>query len=98
MCHRFDSYTAHQIFKSLIPNSPREGLERMDFLHKKQFFATDGLCKKSNVIYLHCGPLAQLVEQETLNLCVIGSIPIRPTIKEHVPNNFYNLVLIIGFM
>ena len=26
------------------------------------------------------GPLAQLVEQETLNLLVIGSIPIRPTI------------------
>ena len=24
------------------------------------------------------GPLAQLVEQETLNLCVIGSKPIRP--------------------
>lgn len=25
------------------------------------------------------GPLAQLVEQEALNLCVIGSNPIRPT-------------------
>ena len=27
------------------------------------------------------GPLAQLVEQETLNLFVVGSIPTRPTIK-----------------
>ena len=27
------------------------------------------------------GPLAQLVEQETLNLLVVGSIPTRPTIK-----------------
>ncbi len=27
------------------------------------------------------GPLAQLVEQETLNLLVIGSNPIRPTNK-----------------
>lgn len=27
------------------------------------------------------GPLAQLVEQETLNLCVIGSRPIRPMLK-----------------
>ncbi len=27
-----------------------------------------------------CGPLAQLVEQWTLNPLVIGSIPIRPTI------------------
>jgi hypothetical protein len=26
------------------------------------------------------GPLAQLVEQETLNLFVVGSIPTRPTI------------------
>ncbi len=26
------------------------------------------------------GPLAQLVEQEAFNLCVIGSNPIRPTI------------------
>ena len=25
------------------------------------------------------GPLAQLVEQEAFNLCVIGSNPIRPT-------------------
>ena len=25
------------------------------------------------------GPLAQLVEQETLNLLVVGSIPTRPT-------------------
>ena len=28
-----------------------------------------------------CGPLAQLVEQETLNLLVVGSIPTRPTIQ-----------------
>ena len=27
------------------------------------------------------GPLAQLVEQETLNLLVVGSIPTRPTIS-----------------
>jgi hypothetical protein len=27
------------------------------------------------------GPLAQLVEQETLNLLVVGSIPTRPTIQ-----------------
>ena len=27
-----------------------------------------------------CGPLAQLVEQETLNLLVVGSNPTRPTI------------------
>ena len=28
-----------------------------------------------------CGPLAQLVEQETLNLLVVGSNPTRPTIS-----------------
>jgi hypothetical protein len=28
------------------------------------------------------GPLAQLVEQEAFNLCVIGSNPIRPTISK----------------
>ncbi len=28
------------------------------------------------------GPLAQLVEQEAFNLCVIGSNPIRPTIPD----------------
>jgi hypothetical protein len=28
------------------------------------------------------GPLAQLVEQETLNLLVVGSIPTRPTTSE----------------
>ena len=27
------------------------------------------------------GPLAQLVEQETLNLLVVGSIPTRPTTR-----------------
>jgi hypothetical protein len=27
----------------------------------------------------YLGPLAQLVEQETLNLLVVGSIPTRPT-------------------
>ena len=34
-----------------------------------------GSCHSSNP-----GPLAQLVEQETLNLLVVGSIPTRPTI------------------
>ena len=29
------------------------------------------------------GPLAQLVEQETLNLLVVGSIPTRPTKFSH---------------
>jgi hypothetical protein len=37
----------------------------------------------------HCrieeGPLAQLVEQETLNLLVVGSIPTRPTTFQHMP-------------
>ena len=28
-----------------------------------------------------CGPLAQLVEQLTLNQLVVGSIPTRPTIQ-----------------
>ena len=32
----------------------------------------------SHPIFL--GPLAQLVEQETLNLLVVGSTPTRPTI------------------
>src|ERR1035437_7053431 len=31
-------------------------------------------------LQLTCGPLAQLVEQETLNLLVVGSTPTRPTI------------------
>jgi hypothetical protein len=30
--------------------------------------------------FSRCGPLAQLVEQETLNLLVLGSSPRRPTI------------------
>ena len=30
-------------------------------------------------IFMIAGPLAQLVEQETLNLLVVGSIPTRPT-------------------
>ena len=30
-------------------------------------------------LYIKQGPLAQLVEQETLNLLVVGSIPTRPT-------------------
>ena len=33
--------------------------------------------------FFTCGPLAQLVEQETLNLLVVGSTPTRPT-------NFFN--------
>ncbi len=44
------------------------------------------------------GPLAQLVEQEAFNLCVIGSNPIRPTIK---PNTHHALVAqldrVLGF-
>jgi hypothetical protein len=30
------------------------------------------------------GPLAQLVEQETLNLLVVGSIPTRPIPPSHI--------------
>ena len=32
------------------------------------------------MISVSFGPLAQSVEQKAFNLCVIGSIPIRPTI------------------
>lgn len=35
---------------------------------------------RSGIIATSLGPLAQLVEQEAFNLCVIGSNPIRPTI------------------
>ena len=35
---------------------------------------------RSILILLRAGPLAQLVEQETLNLKVAGSTPARPTI------------------
>ena len=33
----------------------------------------------SPIVHPKSGPLAQLVEQETLNLLVVGSIPTRPT-------------------
>ncbi len=33
----------------------------------------------SGMIRASLGPLAQVVEQEAFNLCVIGSNPIRPT-------------------
>ena len=33
------------------------------------------------LIHLNIGSLAQLVEQETLNLLVVGSSPTRPTIE-----------------
>ena len=36
---------------------------------------------QSGMISASLGPLAQLVEQEAFNLCVIGSNPIRPTIS-----------------
>jgi hypothetical protein len=36
----------------------------------------------SVIAELKKGPLAQLVEQETLNLLVVGSIPTRPTNSE----------------
>ena len=36
------------------------------------------------------GPLAQLVEQETLNLLVVGSIPTRPTIFQEISPAFGN--------
>ena len=32
-----------------------------------------------DILRFYFGPLAQLVEQETLNLLVVGSIPTRPT-------------------
>ena len=38
------------------------------------------ILNKSGMISSSLGPLAQLVEQEAFNLCVIGSNPIRPTI------------------
>ena len=37
------------------------------------------------------GPLAQLVEQETLNLLVVGSIPTRPTNSKNYVSNLTNL-------
>lgn len=37
------------------------------------------------------GPLAQLVEQETLNLLVVGSIPTRPTKPANQLNHFAKL-------
>ena len=39
------------------------------------------------------GPLAQLVEQETLNLLVVGSIPTRPTNSTSYARNSDRLAL-----
>jgi hypothetical protein len=36
---------------------------------------------KGSVKYASCGSVAQLVEQETLNLLVVGSSPTRSTIQ-----------------
>jgi hypothetical protein len=41
---------------------------------------SDRRAVRDSVTLLKRGPLAQLVEQETLNLLVVGSTPTRPTI------------------
>ena len=40
--------------------------------------------KASPLAAIDDGPLAQLVEQETLNLLVVGSTPTRPTKFKHL--------------
>ena len=44
------------------------------------------------------GPLAQLVEQETLNLLVVGSIPTRPTNSKSCSSHFDRLQPCTGWL
>ena len=48
----------------------------LSFRSSRQWFFG---CARRDLVFESVGPLAQLVEQETLNLLVLGSSPRRPT-------------------